>query len=63
MSQYLEFLRYFFSWFHEDKDDGLTERVLSVEMVSKNGEPDQEIEDEMGDQELQQEYEDQEVNY
>ena len=48
------------SWLHDEKDDGLTERVLSVEFVSKNEEPGSE---EMGEQELQEEYQDQEVCY
>ena len=48
------------SWLHDEKDDGLTERVLSVEMVGKNVEPTS-TDEQMGDKEFQEEYQDQEV--
>ena len=48
------------SWLHDEKDDGLTERVLSVEMVGKNAEPTS-TDEQMGDKEFQEEYQDQEV--
>ena len=50
------------SWLHDEKDDGLTERVLSVEMVGKNVEPTS-TDEQMGDKEFQEEYQDQEVGY
>ena len=49
----------FYSWLHDEKDDGLTERMLSVEMVRKSEEPD----DQMGTQEQQAEFQDQEVGF